>query len=86
MDNFYPAIIFSDDLVERAAPRLGRASPRLGRASPRLGRYAPANSFSHLIHAGRYYVGDDDQMNDYPLEFYPTTSGKRAAPRLGRSI
>ncbi|CAF4305786.1 unnamed protein product, partial [Adineta steineri] len=71
----------SDDIVERAAPRLGRASPRLGRASPRLGRRSSGYVVSRLNHAGRYYVGDDDATNDYPIELEA-----RAAPRLGRSI
>jgi len=85
IDSFYPAYLYSDDLVERAAPRLGRASPRFGRASPRLGRRAPAYILSHINHAGRYYIGDDDAINDYPLEFDSSVNEKRAAPRLGRS-
>ncbi|CAF0967918.1 unnamed protein product [Rotaria magnacalcarata] len=83
IDNIYPAILVTDDIVERAAPRLGRASPRLGRASPRLGRHA---AISRLNHAGRYYIGDDDAVYDSPLEFDSSIDGKRAAPRLGRSV
>jgi len=93
INRLYPAIVVSDDIVERAAPRLGRASPRLGRASPRLGRasprlgrHAPAYILSGLNHAGRYYVGDDDVTNDYPLEIESLINEKRAAPRLGRSV
>ena len=85
IESFYPAYIYSDDIVERAAPRLGRASPRLGRASPRLGRRAPTYLLSRINHAGRYYIGDDDLPNDYPFEFESSVNEKRAAPRLGRS-
>ncbi|CAF0797594.1 unnamed protein product [Rotaria sordida] len=86
LDSIYPTILFTDDLVERAAPRLGRASPRLGRASPRLGRHIPAHILSHLNHADRYYIGDDDATYDYPLEVDSSLNGRRAAPRLGRSV
>jgi len=86
IDSLYPAVLYTDDLVERAAPRLGRASPRLGRASPRLGRHTPAYVLSGLNHAGRYYIGDDDAINDYPLEIDSSINEKRAAPRLGRSV
>jgi hypothetical protein len=82
VDSFYPAFIYTEDFAERAAPRLGRASPRLGRASPRLGRRTPVYILSGLNHAGRYYAGDDDAINDYPVEI----DEKRAAPRLGRSV
>lgn len=86
IDSLYPAVYYSDDLVERAAPRLGRASPRLGRASPRLGRHLSTYILPRLNHAGRYFIGDDDILNDYPLEFDASANEKRAAPRLGRSI
>jgi hypothetical protein len=86
IDSYYPTIFYTEDLVERAAPRLGRASPRLGRASPRFGRRAPAYIVSHLNHAGRYYNGDDDIINDYPIESDLSINEKRASPRLGRSI
>ncbi|CAF2854908.1 unnamed protein product [Rotaria sp. Silwood2] len=85
-DSIYPAILFTDDFVERAAPRLGRASPRLGRASPRLGRHTSAHIRSNLNHAGRYYIGDDGATYDYPLELESSIDGRRAAPRLGRSV
>ncbi|UJR23371.1 hypothetical protein I4U23_026380 [Adineta vaga] len=86
LDSLYPTIVFSDDIVERAAPRLGRASPRLGRASPRLGRHAPTYVLSRLNHAGRYYIGDEDGASDYALELDSSINEKRAAPRLGRSV
>jgi hypothetical protein len=93
IDSFYPTIFLHDDLVERAAPRLGRASPRLGRASPRLGRasprlgrHAPLYVVSHVNHAGQFYNGDDDATNEYPFEFDSSANEKRASPRLGRSV
>ncbi len=86
IDSIYPAVLYTDDLVERAAPRLGRASPRLGRASPRLGRRNPSYILSRLNHAGRYYIGDDEAINDYPLDIDSSINEKRAAPRLGRSV
>ncbi|CAF0787870.1 unnamed protein product [Adineta ricciae] len=86
LDSLYPTILFTDDIVERAAPRLGRASPRLGRASPRLGRHAPTYVVSRLNHAGRYYIGDDDSVNDSAYDLDLSSNDKRAAPRLGRSL
>lgn len=83
IDSVYPAFLITDDLVERAAPRLGRASPRLGRASPRLGRQA-AYILPRLNHAGRYFLTDEEALYDNPeVDFY--FDAKRAAPRLGRS-
>ena len=86
IDNINPAVLSIGDLVERAAPRLGRALPRFGRASPRLGRRALLHSFSHLNSLDPYYIENNDEMDDSLQELDSFVNGKRAAPRLGRSI
>ena len=81
LDNYYPNILFTDhsNIVERAAPRLGRASPRLGRRTA-------AYMLSRINHAGRYHNSDYDATNDYLDDVENSMQGRRAAPRLGRSI
>jgi hypothetical protein len=95
IDHYNPRLFYADDLslVERASPRLGRAAPRFGRAAPRFGRAAPRFGrraagllLSRLNHAGRYYVGDDDDVNNDNLDTDSWINEKRASPRLGRSV